>query len=638
MSPEQAGADSLVDARSDVYALGCVAYEMLAGEPPFSGATAQAVIARHFHERVPSLRVVRPTTAPATQRVLETAMAKVPADRYSTASEMAQALATSMRGRTNLGRRLALGTVAVAVLAIAAIVWQRARSESSAASARAATALDQRRLAILYFEDASPGKNLSHIAAGLTEDLIDQLSQVRALSVVSPNGVRPFIGKTPPIDSLARALTVGTIVTGSVTRAGRALRLNVRLIDGSTGRQVDNWIVDQSAEDDLTLQERLVAKLTVYLREHIDQAISSSARRSETKSVIAWETLMQSDDLLRRANAAIREQRPQIAVELLQGADSLDVRAARLDPAWVAPIIHRGRVAFTRSYVNTDRGSTDQPPAFWLRRAIVFADDALRLDAHSADALALRGDGRWRLVIQTNDDSLLPLAEADLQGALEARPDLARAWRTLSDLYYLESRFAEAETAARKALDADAFLPNLASVFATLFSASLESERFDEAASWCHRGLQEYPRDRQLMDCELTLLGNSARGGDQVAAAWREITRIEAPDSLRAMEITWGYRRTLVAAVLARTGLNDSARAVLHRMRAQSSEHPRSVDVALNEAYVYALLGDRDEAIRLLTRGIRSNLERTYVVRSARYRSLHDDPRFQALTKTSKSN
>ena len=259
------------------------------------------------------------------------------------------------------------------------IVWQRARSERGAAAARAATALDQRRLAILYFEDASPGKSLSHIAAGLTEDLIDRLSQVRALSVVSPNGVRPFIGKTPPIDSMARALKVGTIVTGTVTRPGRALRLNVRLIDGSTGRQVDNWIVDQSAEDDLTLQERLVARLTVYLREHIDQAIVANARRSETKSVIAWETLMQADDLLRRGNAAIREQRAQAAVELLQGADSLDVRAARLDPAWVAPIVHRGRVAFARSYVPTDRGASDQLPAYWLRRAVAFADDALRI-------------------------------------------------------------------------------------------------------------------------------------------------------------------------------------------------------------------------------------------------------------------
>ena len=112
----------LLDSGEVEYALGCVAYEMLAGEPPFSGATAQAVIARHFHERVPSLRVVRPTTAPATQRVLETAMAKVPADRYSTASDMAQALATSMRGGTSLGRRVALGALAVAVIAVPMIV------------------------------------------------------------------------------------------------------------------------------------------------------------------------------------------------------------------------------------------------------------------------------------------------------------------------------------------------------------------------------------------------------------------------------------------------------------------------------------------------------------------------------------
>src|SRR4029077_18657702 len=124
-----------------------------------------------------------------------------------------------------------------------------------------------------------------------------------------------------------------------------------------------------------------------------------------------------------------------------------------------------------------------QLPAYGLRRAGGFADDALRIDAHSADALALRGEARWRLVLQADDQASLGLAEGDLTKALEARPDLARGWRALSDLYLLESRFAEAESAARKALDADAFLPNIASVLSTLFNASLESQRFDEAAA-----------------------------------------------------------------------------------------------------------------------------------------------------------
>ena len=92
MSPEQAGGAAVVDARADVYALGCVCYEMLAGEPPFTGRTAQALIARHLGERPPSLQIVRPTVTDAFQDAIERALAKVPADRFPSAMAFAEAL------------------------------------------------------------------------------------------------------------------------------------------------------------------------------------------------------------------------------------------------------------------------------------------------------------------------------------------------------------------------------------------------------------------------------------------------------------------------------------------------------------------------------------------------------------------
>ena len=631
MSPEQAGGDR-TDTRTDIYSLGCVAYEMLAGEPPFTGATVHAVIARHLNEPVPSLRVLRPTALPATQRMLEKALAKVPADRFATSGEFARALAASMQERSYVVRRLAIAALVVLSL-IGAGIAARQIVYSGTGTTRAGPALDQRRIGVLYFEDLSPQKSLGHVATGLTEDLIDRLSQVRSLSVVSPNGVRAYQGKSPPIDSLAKALNVGTIVSGNVSRVGAALRLSVRLIDGATGRQIDSWTIDQSAQDQLTLQQRLVSKLTVSLRERIDLEIASNVRKSETKSVIAWETLMQAEDLLRRGLAAIREHRSEVADELLQGSDSLAARAARLDPAWAAPVVHRGRVALAHAYVGT-RGEK------WIRDAISFGDEALRREPRSADALSLRGEGRWRLATRLGDSSaatLLPLAQADLQAALQDRPDFARAWKALSDLYWREARFAEAATAARRALDADAFLPNLGSVVSMLFSASLESGRFDDASFWCTRAHQEYPGDPQLADCRLTLLGYTAQGADAVNSAWRALFQTEAADSLHVMEVTWGYRRMLVAAVLARTGgsFSDSARAVIRRTRVLAVQHPRSSDVSDAEAYVHVLLGENDEALQILEKSLRSDLDRNYAARSILFRSLQDDPRFQRLVETS---
>ncbi|MCE9602755.1 MAG: protein kinase [Gemmatimonadetes bacterium] len=92
MSPEQAGGGAVVDARADIYALACVCYEMLAGEPPFTGRTAQALIARHLGERPPSLQIVRPTVTDAFQDAIERALAKVPADRFPSAKAFADAL------------------------------------------------------------------------------------------------------------------------------------------------------------------------------------------------------------------------------------------------------------------------------------------------------------------------------------------------------------------------------------------------------------------------------------------------------------------------------------------------------------------------------------------------------------------
>jgi protein kinase-like protein len=140
MSPEQASGESHVDARADIYALGCVLYEMLGGDPPFTGRSAQAVLARHLHDPPPSLRVVRPLTPPALEAVIERALAKIPADRFGTAAEFGRALvdaraqhdAPARPRRPGLAWRLgALGAVVAALFGWRIITTRNVRLDAA---------------------------------------------------------------------------------------------------------------------------------------------------------------------------------------------------------------------------------------------------------------------------------------------------------------------------------------------------------------------------------------------------------------------------------------------------------------------------------------------------------------------------
>jgi tetratricopeptide (TPR) repeat protein len=135
MSPEQGTGEHSVDRRSDIYALGCVLYEMLAGQPPFTGRTVQSVLARHRHDPPPSLRVVRPTLPPEIEQVVETALAKVPADRFPTAAAFSQALespkVSHRRAPAGRGAKWRVAAVGAALAALGGLgTWRLAASRA----------------------------------------------------------------------------------------------------------------------------------------------------------------------------------------------------------------------------------------------------------------------------------------------------------------------------------------------------------------------------------------------------------------------------------------------------------------------------------------------------------------------------
>jgi len=380
MSPEQAFAEKAIDGRSDVYSLGCVLFEMLAGQPPFSGPNAQAIMARHTMEQVPSITIVRQTVPDYVEDAIFRALAKSRADRFTTADELIVALRapgprTGPRRTQRLGaverrhrkvRRMVYSAAAAVPLLTAGWAgWHfylRPSPVGAAPPNAAETTLAVRKVAVLYFDDLSSGATLGPVADGLTEGLIDQLADVKQLDVTSRNGVAPYRGRDVEPDSIARALGVGTLVRGSV-ELGRegSYQVTVRLVDAATGVDLDRAAFRQPAGSVLALRDSLSSKVAEFLRKRIGNEVELRETRAGTLNVQAWLLAQRAEKLRKQSDSLWQADQAAAAMRNLDAADSAVAAAEVLDPSYDEPTVQRAAIAARRARLSADaEGTVDQ--------------------------------------------------------------------------------------------------------------------------------------------------------------------------------------------------------------------------------------------------------------------------------------
>ena len=472
-------------------------------------------------------------------------------------------------------------------------------------------------------------------------------SAVSALSVTSPNGVRPYRGRAVPPDSVARALGAGTIVSGSIARAGNLLRVRVRLVDGRSGQVLHSTPIDRPFGDLFALQDSVAVDIAAFLRQRIGEAVVLRERRAGTRSVEAWDLVRRADALRDDARGLLRAGDDEGAMRGLKRADSMYAQAEVLDRRWTVPIVSRGRIAQAFGEQLADRrpaaearaaaaGLLPRAPRFadeWLRAALGETVRALALRPDDPDALELRGSvryWRWLQGYATEPDSLAA-AERDLQAAVAAAPAAARAWYRLSLLLRFTGRFAEAEQAAQRALDADAFLLEARPVYATLYFAALNLGRYDDARARCVAARTRFPSDLEFAHCELRIIGWSGHGRAAIARARRLIDSLETEPDSRSGTFP-ADRRLLLAAIYARSGQTDSARALVAEARAAYPPDTGAAWFLSAEAYVHVLLGERTPALALLARILAASPQlRGHIAHTPWFEAIHDDPKFVAL-------
>ena len=646
MSPEQATGSTEIDGRSDQYSLACVVYEMLVGEPPFTGPTAQAVIARHSLDMVSPPSIVRSTIPDAVEAAILRALAKLPVDRYATTALFAEALnapsaATGAVRRATLERGLArpqskwwrVVPVAAAVAVVGGYLVVRSLGPARVASGGG---LDPRHVAVLYFADDSKDHTLGYLADGLTEALIEELRPVPSLTVISRNGVAPYSDPGVPPDSVARALKVGTIVRGDVELAGggRGFRVFVRLIDGASGADFKRASFEQPAGAVLAIRDSLAQRVAEFLRARLGEEVRLREQQASTHSIVAWSLVQQGERARKDAEARLQADDMDGAFAGFQHADSLLARAEAADAQWVEPMLQRGWIAHRRARLTRDRKGAAQ----LLGAALGHAERALRMAPNDPRALELRGTVRYTTwLVEVSPDSaaqatLLAGARKDLETATQADPSLAGAFSTLSHLYYQTEDVPAAVLAARRAYEEDAYLTVASDVLWRLFIGSYDLEQFTQAKRWCDEGGARFPRFYRFAECRLWLMTTDA-AEPNVSDAWRLYAEIgaETPPPLKPFEMH--HAAMIVGAIIARVGQADSARHVLVAARGDAKLDPQRELVA-EEAFARTLLGEQGEAIELLKQYVAANPAHMFKRGgdiSWWWRDLRKDPRFSQL-------
>jgi hypothetical protein len=267
MSPEQSAGESNVDGRSDQYALGSVLYELLAGEPPFTGQTAAAIIAKRMGSATPRVRVLRDAVPAAVERALQKALQRAPMDRFADVRQFAEALGadTPTRG-VRLPRRAVVALIAVLALAAAGVAWRALRNNAKAG-------LDPDVIAVLPFRVGGSNPSIAYLRESMLDLLQARLSGATGPRTVEPRTLlaawRRAVGSENEDLSevasrkLARGLGAGRVLLGSAVATPTELTLSGTLMRVGDGAELARESVNGAPDSVAVLVNRLTAALLI---------------------------------------------------------------------------------------------------------------------------------------------------------------------------------------------------------------------------------------------------------------------------------------------------------------------------------------------------------------------------------------
>ena len=565
MAPEQAAADPNVDHRADIYSLGCVAYEMLAGAPPFAGKTPQQTLAAHVTMEPAAITATRPDLAPPFADLVMRCLAKQPSDRPSSAAEVVNALdgmVTASGGlpaagvpRRHLVRGAMLATVVVGIGAAAAALFH-ARGASGAVARDA-----PRSVGVLPFANLSDDKGNEYFSEGVTEEITNVLGKLPGLRVAAQSPSSAPTGAARDPRDVGKALGVETVLVGSVQRAGDRVRIAAQLVKVSDGFQIWSDRYDRKLADVFAVQDEIARAIVAGLRLSLSPSQATHLARAGTANPEAHSLYLQGMYYWnRRTTATLRK-----SIDLFH-------EAIAKDSAYAAPYAGLALAyAVIVDYADVDISAMADS-------AITFGKSALALDSTSADAYTGLGQAyanRW-----DNAEGLAALRHAV---ALDSNNARARHW--YAELLAHVGQFDEAVRQIHKAQELE---PLTLIINANVGRVELEARHY-AAAEAALRHTIELDSAMQTAHALLTYVLVHEHKYDE-AVAEQELS----------LKLTGGRPTTTLAAlgyVYAVAGRRAPAEAVLREIRQRAAREPISYG---GLALLLSGLGRRAEAIAAL--------------------------------------
>ena len=404
MSPEQARGQ-LTDARTDLFSLGTVLYQMATGTPPFAGETSAVIFEAILNRDPAPATQVNPALPADFARILDKALEKDRNLRYQTATELKTDLIRLKRDLDS-GRR-------------------RAADGDSRSGARQA----EKSIVVLYFENLSGVKEDEYFRDGITEDIITELSKIKGLKIYPRPTVLAYRDKSVTPQQVGRELNAAYVLGGSLRRAGNRVRINAQLMDARTDFPLWSERYDREMKDIFEVQDEIARKIAEALRITLTPQEQEAIAAKPTENLQAYDLYLRGKAHVRR----VTRQDLEFALQMFEGAVALDHEFA-LPLAGIANVC-------AQYHYHYERG------AAWTERAVAAAQRAAALQPDLPEVLVAQA---WIQYV----DKRYPEAVASARRAIDRKRDCEGGYYILGRALFAQGDYQEIAGLADAAIEA----------------------------------------------------------------------------------------------------------------------------------------------------------------------------------------